>query len=368
MHPTRPASAARGASATPAPSTCDPTPQHKSAGVRVGALNQSDGAWERTFNCEDSDSDLRDFWAIVLEGTSRAKLQVNCAPFVVLDANFEPSFVLQQQQLPEKKAASAAPRSATGGAMHVAGMYIDGSSSDGVWAAVQKQIESWPRIALKQRIADAAPEKGAKGLSSTQLLLAQLVSGGVASNPLEVAKTIRHELVPNARAVAVAEAAMRSSQRRTADDDEVRRAADSSAALTRKKSISDGQRVIQVRERDDSGQVIDYSICAGVAGFKCVAPAVHPCAPPPRSKLCRTDIGPQNQWSMPVQARRRSDTSLSSSRHPTLTCWLKWSRIPSHPNMPAAAAATVVRSLRHMQPLLPRALLPKSSRTWRLRA
>ncbi len=31
----------------------------------------------------------------------------------------------------------------------------------------------------------------------------------------------------------------------------------------------DGQKVIQARQRDDSGQVIDYSVCEGVAGFKC---------------------------------------------------------------------------------------------------
>lgn len=270
MHQTRPASAARAGPTTAASPAPEPNPKqaHKSAGARVGALNRVEGAWERTFNCEDVDTDLRDFWAIVLEGTSRAKLQVNCAPFAVLDANCEPTFIMQQHQLPDKKAGHADARRSTGGAVHVTGMYIDGSSSDATWAALQKQIESWPRAVLKRRIADAAPEKGAQGLSSTQLLLAQLVSGCSTSNSLEVAKTLRHELVPIAHAAKVADAMMRLRQKLSFDEEEARKLTESSAAGGRKKSATDGQKVIQARMRDDSGEVIDYRVCEGVTGFK----------------------------------------------------------------------------------------------------
>jgi hypothetical protein len=231
MHQPRPASAARAAPASSAP---DPHLKQKRAGARVGSSNQTEGAWERTFNCEDVDSDLRDFWALVLEGTSRAKLPVNCAPFVLLDANFEPTFVVQHQQFADKKAGSGV----SGGGAHVAGMYIDDSSSDAVWAAVQQQIETWPRVVLKRRIADAAPDKGAKALSSTQLLLAQLVSAGTsAANALEVAKTTQHEMVANAQAVRVADTMMRFCQKRNLDADETRKLAEGSASGRRKSTV-----------------------------------------------------------------------------------------------------------------------------------
>ena len=40
-----------------------------------------------------------------------------------------------------------------------------------------------------------------------------------------------------------------------------------------------GQKVIQARQRDDSGQVIDYRVCEGVGGFKGPPPPAQPHAP-----------------------------------------------------------------------------------------
>jgi hypothetical protein len=141
---------------------------------------------------------LRDLWALVLEGTSRAELQVHCAPFVVLDASGDPVFVMQFEQPvgSGKMAGNSISRRGVGG------MYIDGSSSCAVWAAAYQQLQTWPRVAIKRRIADAAAEKGGKELSSTQLLLAQLISGGTTVTPLQVANSSRLEMASNAQACA----------------------------------------------------------------------------------------------------------------------------------------------------------------------
>jgi hypothetical protein len=244
-----------------------PEPKTKRFGPCVGALNRAEGAWERTFNCEDNHVDLRDFWALVLEGTSRAKLQVHCAPFVILGPSGEPEFVLYHQRPAEKKAANSSSRSADAGS--VACTIVDADSCSVLWAAVQEQIQTWPRVAVKRRIADSGSESGSKALSSTQLLLAQLVSGGGASNPLEVAKSMSHELMPKDRAVNIAAVLARICQKRE-DEAEAARSVEGSINSRRVKD-ADGLRVIQARLRDDAGQVIDHSVGDGVAELKCVS-------------------------------------------------------------------------------------------------
>jgi hypothetical protein len=297
---TRPASAAaaRRASTTvaPAPSSSEqrnlsstqaaaaPRPDAKPTRATgtpysfVGASNRYDGAWERTFNCEDSDSDLRDFWAIVLEGTSRCKLQVPLAPFVVLDASSEPVFVLQHQATAEKNAETVG-MSKVGATGHVEGLHIDGGKSGIVWTAVLQHMRSWPRVAVKRRIAS---DKGSKELSSTQLLLAQLVSSGSASNPLEVAKTFRQELAAKEHAANIANIMMRLCQQRNEEEEKALRLAEGSIAGRRKKD-EEGQKVIQARLRSESGLVIDGSLAEGVAGLKCV---VHLRAHPTHHCFC----------------------------------------------------------------------------------
>ncbi len=121
---------------------------------------------------------------------------MHCAPFVMLDASGDPVFVMQFEQPvgSGKMAGNSISRKGVGG------MHIDGSSSCAVWAAVYQQLQTWPRVAIKRRIADAAEEKGAKELSSTQLLLAQLISGGITVSPLQVANSSRLEMASNAQA------------------------------------------------------------------------------------------------------------------------------------------------------------------------
>ena len=282
MHAARPASAARRADTVAAPAASasdqrristaasangslprpDSKPRQPTTGAYVGASNHSESAWERTFNCEDNDTDLRDFWAIVLEGTSRAKLQVPCAPFVVLDAANEPVFVMLNQPAAEKKAGNAG-----GPAGVVESFFIEGGKSGVVWAALQQHIQAWPRVVIKRRIAHATSDKGSKGLSSTQLLLAQLVSGGSATNPLEVAKTFRHELVPRERAANLASVMMRLCQKRDDDAEEAQKA--DGSIVGRRKKDNDGHKVIQARLRDEAGHVIDSGLSEGVAGLKC---------------------------------------------------------------------------------------------------
>jgi hypothetical protein len=65
----------------------------------VGAASGSEGPWERTLNCEDSDKDLRDFWALILEGSERTKqpVPVLCAPFIALDAKGKPPYITSNQ-------------------------------------------------------------------------------------------------------------------------------------------------------------------------------------------------------------------------------------------------------------------------------
>jgi hypothetical protein len=168
----------------------------------VGAANCSEGPWERTFNCEDSDKDLRDFWALILEGSGRTKLPVLCAPFIALDAKGEPVFAMLHQP-PYEKTGAAGASAASG---NFESLTLEGGKSGLVWASLQQHVQCWPRVAIKRRVTDASSEKTSKGLSSTQLLLAQLVSGSNLSNPLEVAKQFRHELVPRQHAANIASA------------------------------------------------------------------------------------------------------------------------------------------------------------------
>jgi hypothetical protein len=165
------AAATRGATGTSTGTSCS----------FVGASNRSEGAWERTFNCEDSDIDLRDFWAIVLEGTGRARLQVLCAPLVVLDAGGEPVFMLLHSAPADKNAemASGFGTGKVGATGHVEGLHIDGGKSGTVWAAVQQHMRPWPRVAVKRRLTDAASIKGAKELSSTQVSVSVSVIASV---------------------------------------------------------------------------------------------------------------------------------------------------------------------------------------------
>ena len=290
----RPASAARSKTAAfAAPLTAAPTPHEpihsttmppnsrlrlepksKRFGPCVGALNRAEGAWERTFNCEDNHVDLRDFWALVLEGTSRAKLQVHCAPFVILGPSGEPEFVLYHQRPAEKKGANSSSRSnCSAEAGSVTCTIVDADSCSVLWASVQEQIQTWPRVVVKRRMADAGSESGPKALSSTQLLLAQLVSGGSASNPLEVAKSMSHELIPKERAMNIAAVLTRICQKREAEVDAARSVEGS--INSRRAKDADGHRVIQARLRDDAGQVIDHSVGDGVAELKCAPSPPH---------------------------------------------------------------------------------------------
>ncbi len=102
------------------------------------------------------------------------------------------------------------------------------------------------------------------------MLLAQLVSGCSASNPLEVAKTFRHEFVANDFAAKIANTMMRLCQKRDNDAEEALRIAEGSIVGRRKKD-DDGQKVFQARLRSEAGDVIDGSVAEGVAGFQCVA-------------------------------------------------------------------------------------------------
>jgi hypothetical protein len=174
---------------------------------------------------------------------------------------------LYHQRPAEKKAANSSSRSADAGS--VACTIVDTDSCSVLWAAVHEQIQTWPRVAVKRRIADSGPESGSKALSSTQLLLAQLVSGGSASNPLEVAKSMSHELMPKERAVNIAAVLARICQKRE-EEAEAARSVEGSINSRRVKD-ADGLRVIQARLRDDAGQVIDHSVGDGVAELKCVS-------------------------------------------------------------------------------------------------
>jgi hypothetical protein len=181
---------------------------------------------------------------------------------VVLDAANEPVFVMLNQPAAEKKAGNAG-----GPAGVVESFFIEGGKSGVVWAALQQHIQAWPRVVIKRRIAHATSDKGSKGLSSTQLLLAQLVSGGSAANPLEVAKTFRHELVPRERAANLARVMMRLCQKRDDDAEEAQKA--DGSIVGRRKKDNDGHKVIQARLRDEAGHVIDSGLSEGVAGLKC---------------------------------------------------------------------------------------------------
>lgn len=197
---------------------------------------------------------------------------------------------------------------------------MEGGKSGVVWASLQQHVQCWPRVAIKRRLTDAASEKASKVLSSTQLLLAQLVSGSNPSNPLEVAKQYRHELVPREHAANIASATPRPHQRplppptapptstphlcikrltshadtmarlcqkRDDDAEGARRLAEGSIVGRRKKE-SEGQKVIEARLRDDSGQVIDSSLSEGVVGLKCVLP--------PNTKHRIVFFVPMRQW------------------------------------------------------------------------